>query len=119
MMRDKQMNDDELDRLLAAASRPALPVGALARLNARLAQESGAGNVIALQRKAPAQRRRLGWLAGLPLAASLALGLYLGSAGGGSSLLPAAFTETLVGVSSAGPETGIEEAESWAEEDLT
>ncbi len=114
-----KMSDAELDMLLAAATRPALPDGALAMLNARIAQESGAANVIALQRKAPPQRSRLGWLAGLPLAASLALGLYLGADGAGDTLLPASLAETLVGVSSADPETGIEEAESWAEEDLT
>lgn len=118
-MRKKPLTDDELDRLLAVATRPSLPEGAMARLNARIAQESGAGNVVALQRKAPPQGSRLGWLAGLPLAASLALGLYLGVGGEGGSLLPQALTETLVGVSSADPETGIEEAESWAEEELT
>ncbi len=69
----------ELDGLLGLASLPEPDAGAAVRLIARAATEPQAANVIAF----PAARRR--WSLPLPalsaLAASLAIGLYLGASG--------------------------------------
>lgn len=116
------MTDQELDGLLAHATAPPLPLGARERLLARMAEEPTApampGNVVALRRPVPA-RSRLGWLAGLPLAASLALGLYLGSGGTFDSYLPAAAYDVLAGATAEDVTTGIEDMESFTEDDLS
>lgn len=117
-MNRKDMTDKELDKLLAAASQPALPDGFAARLQARL-EEPVVDNVIAFPQRSerPAPPRRM-WLAALPLAASLAFGIYLGAAG----TLP----ESLSGldtslVSDAGDALGlgIEDTESFLNGDLS
>ncbi|MGE0211418.1 MAG: hypothetical protein AB7S41_06960 [Parvibaculaceae bacterium] len=81
-----------LDRLLAAASRPVAPQGAVARLIALATPDARAGNVTDLAGRA----RRRG-VSGPPafslpavsaLAASLLLGLYLGASGMTERLLP-------------------------------
>jgi hypothetical protein len=72
------MSDTELDRLLALATVPAVPEGAEARLMARLAQVEAGETVVTFK---PRQRRLVPWLSALPLAASLACGIYLGAAG--------------------------------------
>ncbi|MCA0433535.1 MAG: hypothetical protein LCH46_09735 [Proteobacteria bacterium] len=121
-MTGPQMSDDELDRLLSAATRPVVPDGALARLNARIAREGGADNVVALQRSVkepPRQSSRLGWLAGLPLAASLVLGIYLGSSGAGPGFLPDTAYELLSGVNLEDSMSGIDDVLSVAEESST
>ncbi len=119
--RDNLMTDAELDYLLSHASAPPLPGEAKVRLLARLeaAKSQAAPATIVQFRKADPQRSRLGWLAGLPLAASLALGIYLGSAGQDASLLPAAAYDVLSWSNGEEPLTGIEEAESLAEEEMS
>lgn len=116
------MTDAELDTLLAHASAPPLPLGARERLLARVAAETvphaGAANVVPLRQPAR-PRSRIGWLAGLPLAASLALGIYLGNAGGLDAYLPATANEMLVGVSTDDAVSGIEDIESFSEDDLS
>ncbi len=71
-----------IDRLLDLAGTPTLAAGLESRLMARIG------------RGAPA-RFRLGWTAALPLAASLALGIYLGAMGALDSLLPAVVTDEI------------------------
>jgi hypothetical protein len=119
-MTDKNgpMSDVELDALLAHASEPRLPAGANERLLARLAGQKAHENVVSFRRAEP-QQSRLGWLASLPLAASLALGIYLGSAGSLESLVPTAAYELLVGVNIDDPVTGIEDVESLTEDDVS
>ena len=56
------------------------------------------------------------WLAALPLAASLACGIYLGSAGYGSAF-GIADTDVVASIDASAP-TGLEEAEAAAEEDV-
>lgn len=116
------MTDVELDALLVHASPPPLPLGARQRLMAKLAQADVAGaaqeNVVALRRPTSGASR-LGWLAGLPLAASLALGIYLGSAGDLEAYLPSAAYEILAGTSGGEPLTGIEDMEGYTEDDLS
>ena len=82
----------EIDAVLGLASVPGVPEGAMDRLMARIAQEPQERKVVAF---APRQQRRSGgWrlVAALPLAASLALGVYLGARGKMDFLMPGAVT---------------------------
>lgn len=64
-----------LKALLARASKPPLPDGMEERLMKRIAAVSQESNVVSL---APRRRLSVLWI-GLPLAASLAAGIFLGS----------------------------------------
>ncbi len=80
-----------IDRVLAQASMPELPVGAMDRLMAKLDDAAPApeSNVVLFRPAVQGPRRRIWrYAAALPLAASLALGLYLGSRGTLDTLLP-------------------------------
>jgi hypothetical protein len=85
------------DAALARASRPAPPAGAVERLIARAA--GVAGEVVpfarhARERPQPMRAAMPGGLAALSaLAASLALGLYLGASGHGDWLIPPLLVE--------------------------
>lgn len=116
------MTDAELDTLLAHASAPPLPPGARERLLARVSAEPVARPVTAkvVPLRPPARpQSRVGWLAGLPLAASLALGIYLGNAGGLDAYLPAAAYDLLAGASTDDAVSGIEDIEGLLEDDLS
>lgn len=85
--------DRDIDAVLARASVPVLPEGAMARLLARAASEpQQQARVIAF---APRPRRRggvWGYAAAVPLAASLALGVWLGANGKMDFMMPNAVT---------------------------
>ena len=123
MQRDHEpMTDKELDVLLSHASVPPLPQRAREKLMQRIAEEDAAhapatATVIPFRRARP-QASRLGWLAGLPLAASLALGIYLGSGGTFDNYLPTTAYDLLAG-NSDDTITGIEDVESFTEDDLS
>jgi hypothetical protein len=109
-----------IDRILAMASQPAVPDGAVARLLDGIAGQPEA-QVIPFR---PAVRRRTGisrYGAAIPLAASLALGIYLGAQGSLDFMLPASITGG--GVASIEYATddlgGVGEADAYAEENLT
>ena len=116
---NKNMTDMELDQLLAQATQPDLPKGFAERLQAKLEQPA-ASNVIAFparQQVKPSTRRY--WLSAIPLAASLAFGIYVGAAGslpdslsGLESSLVSDATDSLLGV-------GIEDTESFLNGDLS
>lgn len=110
----------KIDRLLDLATRPALPPGAESRLMQHIAASPGRAPVVVL-RPAPLKlRRTLQWLAALPLAASLALGVYLGAEGSLDAFLPSAITGSLASAEDdAGDLTGLDDAEVYAEENLT
>ncbi|WP_421695782.1 hypothetical protein [Aestuariivirga sp.] len=82
----------EIDLVLALATDPPLPAGAAARLMARIEAEPQGAEVIAFtprsRPKAPVWR----FATALPLAASLALGVYLGAQGTLDFMLPSAIT---------------------------
>jgi hypothetical protein len=114
-----EMTDHELDRVLAGARKPQLPDGFAERLQARLEQPEKSNVVAFPQAQAAAPSRRRVWLSALPLAASLAIGIYLGAAGGlpdslnlFGSTATADATDTLLGV-------GIEDTESFLNGDLS
>jgi hypothetical protein len=107
------MTDHELDRLLQSAPAPTPPLGAKGRLMARLA-EPAPGRVAP---RIPVQHKmQRFWYAGIPLAASLVLGIYLGASGVGQTVIPGTTTEILVGALSGDVSTGMDEAEILAEE---
>lgn len=83
----KLISDEGLDRLLALATTPAVNPDFQQRMMAKI--EAKTSNVLAF----PQKQRTKSWLVGLPLAASLALGLWLGSSGSTINLLPTSATE--------------------------
>jgi hypothetical protein len=100
------LNDSELDKLLAQASTPPLPEDFQARLLAKV----NTGNVITFAR----DKRKTTWLFGLPLAASLVIGVWLGASGNTSDLLSVAGSEV-----ASMDATGFEDIVSIIEDDLT
>lgn len=116
-----EMTDNELDKLLALASQPPLAIDAHDLLLARIAtQQSGnpASNVVNFP-AATKKARPMHWLAALPLAASLAAGIWLGAAGQGTDYLFNVSDELASFTDSFAASTGIDDAESLMEEDLT
>jgi hypothetical protein len=78
-MNKQIMTDEELDKLLQLAPQPTLPNGFAKRLQTKL-DAPVVNNVVAFpQRTKPAGSNRMAWLSAIPLAASLAIGLYLGA----------------------------------------
>ena len=72
---DETQMDAALEKLLKRATDPAVPEGAEARLMLAIQSAEQQLNVVQLQPRPRVQS----WAVGLPLAASLALGIYLGS----------------------------------------
>lgn len=109
------MSDQELDRLLTMASDPAPPSGAEERTMARLAPS----NVVAFKLKQAPSRSAISWLAALPLAASLAFGLWLGVVGVGVELLPLGLGGDAVATADDGAFSGIDDVEVLSEDSQT
>lgn len=119
---DRHLTDTELDALLARATQPALPddfeAALLRRLGAAPAPaQAGESNVIAFPQRRTAQPSRA-WLAGLPLAASLVLGVWLGVVGDAPSFVGSTST-TEVSALDDGATSGVEDFEYYAEEGRT
>lgn len=86
---------DEIDAVLRLASAPELPAGAMDRLMARIAaepQQAPQAKVIALAPRPRSRPSLWRYAAAVPLAASLALGIYLGAEGKMDFMMPAAIT---------------------------
>lgn len=109
----------EIDAVLALASDPPLPGDAMARLLARIAAEPQEAKVIAFAMRPRAARGFWRYAAAVPLAASLALGIYLGAQGSLDFMLPTAITGGVALNDDSQPDDlgGIGDAE--AEESLT
>lgn len=96
-----------IDRLLDLAPAPVLDARPESRLMARIG------------RRAAVARFPFGWTAALPLAASLALGVYLGAMGALDSLLPSAITDDVAAVSDDdGDLSGATEATDYSEDQV-
>lgn len=115
--------DDEISRVLGLASDPHLPDGATQRLLARLQAEPQGGPSVIPFRPRP---RRMGdvlrYASALPLAASLALGIWLGAKGTLDPLLPAPLIGDMAsnGYDESVDELGgVGEADAYAEEQQT
>lgn len=114
------MTDQELDRLLGMASKPQAKPDAAAQAAARAFAQDAPSNVVAFTPRTSAQSQpsRIAWLTALPLAASLAAGIYLGALGSGNYLLP----ESLGGgalTEEAAVLSGVEDMEDLTDEDLS
>jgi hypothetical protein len=114
-MNDKHMQDEDLDKLLAATRQPLLPRGFAVRLQAKL-EQGEPSNVISFPgaKQKPAQARR-GWISALPLAASLAVGIYLGFA----DTVPVLTDVLQADAGEAFLDIGIEDTESFLNGDMT
>ena len=108
------MTDDTLDNILAFATKPQVQ-GFEQRLAARIKAEPRSSNIIDFpQSKKP----KLGWIFGLPLAASLMLGLWLGTTSQGTDIFPLTLTASTQ-TSDATPASGIEDIEALNAGDLS
>ncbi len=104
-----QKTDEALDAILKQASKPVLPQGFEARMLKRL-EEPVVSNVIAFPTRTKPVRANP-WLIGVPLAASLLIGISLGSLGIGTDFV-STDDQDIASVA-----TGFEEAELAAEEE--
>jgi hypothetical protein len=113
---DETRMNAALDKLLKHATDPAVPEGAEARLMLAIQAAGQQSNVVPFQSRAKLQS----WAIGLPLAAALALGIYLGSQGTLDAYFPGTITDDISAeLSDPIPFTGLDDAESYAEGDVT
>ena len=113
---DNNQIDEALKKLLKRATDPAIPEGAEVRLMAAIRAVEPQSNVVNFPSRPKFQR----WAVGIPLAASLALGIYLGSKGSLDNYMPDSIVgETLADTSDSSPSTGLDDAASYSEGDLT
>lgn len=93
MEQDNNRSDEhEIEAVLSHASEPALPQGATDRLMARVASEPQQAKIIAFSPRPRAARPFWRYVAAVPLAASLALGIWLGANGKMDFMMPNAVT---------------------------
>jgi hypothetical protein len=112
-----EMTDKDLDQLLQQATKPGLPAGFEQRMRAQIAAPDKAADIIQFRPRAVViAPRKSSWLVGVPLAASLLLGVVLGAQGTASTMF---MDETETAFTSEDFTTGFEEAEEAAEEDAT
>jgi hypothetical protein len=113
---DENQMDEALDRLLKRATDPSIPEGAETRLMAAIRATEQQTNVVKFQPRPRIQR----WAVGIPLAASLVLGIYLGAKGTFDNYMPNSIIgDTLADTTDSEPTSGLDDAESYAEGDLT
>ncbi len=90
---DRDLTDQELDRLLSSAGSPSVPKGFEQRMAARIAAEAGS-NVVPFPVRIKAKARPMSlWPIPAALAASLVLGFWLGNQNPLSTMLDG-LTET-------------------------
>ena len=112
----------QIDAVLSAAT---APTGERASLDAILAAIAGAApkpEGVILFRPRPSSRATvpLRWFAAVPIAASLALGIYVGSTGTLDSFLPTSLTgETLAAGEDPGDLSGISDIEAMTEDGVS
>ena len=113
---DENQMDAALDKLLKRATDPSIPEGAEARLMTAIHATEQYLNVVRVQPRQIIRR----WAVSLPLAASLVLGIYLGARGTLDYYMPDSIIgETLADTMNSEPASGLDDAESYAEGDLT
>lgn len=115
--RNFEVDEAEFRHVLAHASAPDMPSGMSERLLAELGGGPVAGRVVAFR---PRPRNVFRYLAALPLAASLAAGVYLGAMGTLDSLLPQSVTGAVADNGDTVDDLGgVTDAEDYVEENLT
>ncbi|MEI7598780.1 MAG: hypothetical protein WCJ41_05595 [Aestuariivirga sp.] len=93
MEQDNNRSEDRETRaVLAHASAPQLPAGAMDRLMARIAEEPQQAKVVHFAPRPRAAPTFWRYAAAVPLAASLALGVWLGANGRMDFMMPSAVT---------------------------
>lgn len=118
-MAKNQVTDTELDAMLKTAAQPTLPRGFADRLQAKLEQPV-TSNVIAFpQKKAPPVKSARLWLSAIPLAASLAIGLYLGAQGTLASSFTGLSASLVADATDTSFDIGIEDTESFINGELS
>jgi hypothetical protein len=118
-MAKSPMTDDELNNLLSGATQPPLPTGFANRLQARL-DAPVASNVIAFPQKVnPAAKSMKLWFSAIPLAASLAAGLYLGAQGTLADSIGSLNTSLVSDATDTLFDIGIEDTESFINGELS
>ncbi|MFN4142287.1 hypothetical protein [Aestuariivirga sp.] len=117
---DEAREDREFAAVLARSSQAEVPAGAMSRLMERIAAEPQESKVLAFPPQRPRRPILFRLATALPLAASLALGVYLGARGSLDFLLPSIVTGG-VALNDESPDDlgGIGEADAYAEESLT
>ena len=113
------MTDTELDKILKSARQPELPKGFADRLQAKLEAEPRS-NVFAfpLRRAQAAQIRRI-WLGAIPLVASLAAGLYIGTLDSIPASLAALESTLVTDATEQTIGSGFEDTEAFVNGDLS
>lgn len=112
-------DDHELRRILDLATPVEPPAGAASRIMARIADIESATRVVPFRPRPVERPSWLAYAAALPLAASLALGVYLGAMGKLDRLLPSAITgDVALNLDLDSDLTGVGEAEAYAEEQI-
>lgn len=115
--RDALAEARELDRILDLASVPREPQQSANSILRAIEADPPASNIVRLPPSRPAI---LPWLSALPLAASLALGFYLGAQGSLDSLLPSSITgEVLAAGDDPADLSGMSDAEELTGDGLT
>ncbi len=117
--KDVILSEEELDGLLDAAGVPEIPWGAEQRLMVRVASES-LNNVVPFpQRAKPAPAGVWRWQMPAALAASLMLGIWLGTQGPVSNAVAAATESAMLGSDSDFGPAGIDEIGSFDADNAT
>jgi hypothetical protein len=118
-MKDHNLTDKELDKLLAKASQPQIPTDFAERFASHF-QAPQTSNVIAFpQRKAAPAKPRFLLPMAAALAASLMLGVYAGANGQGTTLFQTQSNTALLGSANDFAPSGIEDLESVSEDNKT
>lgn len=89
---NKRSEDHEARAVLALASLPQLPGGAADRLMARIAAQPQEARIVQFAPRPRGSRPVWRYAAAVPLAASLALGIWLGANGRMDFMMPSAVT---------------------------
>lgn len=117
--KDKILTDAELDNLLNIASVPKVPFGFEKRLSRRMADET-ISNVVAFpQRTKPAQHKTWRWQMPAALAASLVLGIWLGTQGTVSSAIAGDTETAMLGSASDFGPAGLDDSDDYDLGDAT
>lgn len=122
MEQDNNRSDDrEVRAVLGHASAPPLPAGALERLTARISAEPQDAKVVPFAPRPRPVRSVWRYAAAVPLAASLALGIWLGANGKMDFMMPASVTGGVALNDDAGIDDlgGVGDVTAYAEEGTT
>ena len=118
-MSDKMLNDQELDRLLANASQPEIPVN-FAEQFARRVTLNHSNNVIAFPSRKPVQAQsRFALPMAAALAASLVIGIWAGANGQVGSMFASQTETAILGSSNDFAPAGIEDLTAVGEDNKT